>query len=57
MEGRIEEKSRGGLGGGSGGRISEKSKGALVDVGTLGDWAKGNSLREYCRVFVCLGLS
>ena len=57
MVGRIEEKSRGGPGGGLGGRRAEKSKGPLVDVGTLGDWAEGNSLREHCCVFVYLVLS
>ena len=57
MAGRIEEKSRGGIGGGLDGRIAEKSEGPLVDVGTLDDRAKVYSLREHCCVFVCLGLS
>ena len=57
IAGRIAEKPRGGFCGGLGGRIAEKSNGPLVDVGTLGDRTGGDSLREHCCGFICLGLS
>ena len=55
--GRIAKKSGGGLVRGLWIRITEKSNGPLVDVGTLGYWTGDDLLREHCCRFVCLGLS
>ena len=55
--GETEENSRGGLSGGLGGGIAEKSNGPLVDVGTVRYWTGGDLLRENCCGFVCLVLS